>query len=338
MKKIFIVTGANGFLGNNVIRTLLNRYKTEEIEIRALTHSGSTKKNALEGLNCKIYQGDVSKIETLEEVFNIPDNSQIYVIHCAAIVSIKAKKDPLIYAVNVTGTKNIVEKTLQVNAKLVHVSSVHAITETPNNEEIKEIEVFEPNKVKGAYAQTKAEAANFVLDAVKNKGLDACIVHPSGMIGPNDFGMTHLTKLIQDIASGKFRVCVRGGYDFVDVRDVSEAIVNACDLGEKGNCYILSNKFYTIKETADFVCDYAKLKRIKFIIPMPICKFFAPVCELYYNLRKIPPLFTKLSLYTVTSNGNFNNNKAKEKLKFSPRPINESIADTVEFLKAENRV
>ena len=338
MKKIFIVTGANGFLGNNVIRTILNKFDKKDIEIRALTHSGSTKDNALKDLDCKIFQGDVAKIESLEEIFKLPNDSDVYVIHCAAIVSIKAKKDPKIYDVNVNGTKNIIKKVLEANAKLIYVSSVHAITESPDNKEIKEIDVFEPDVVKGAYAQTKAEAANFLLDAVKKDGLNACIVHPSGMIGPYDYGMTHLTKLIQDVASGKFRVCVKGGYDFVDVRDVSEAIVNACELGEKGNCYILSNKFYKIKEVADIICDYRKLKRIKFIIPMPLCKFFAPLCEAYYNMKKIPPLFTKLSLYTVTSNGNFNNSKAKEKLKFSTRPIEESIIDTVEFLKTQNRV
>ncbi len=338
MKKIFIITGANGFLGNNVIRVLLSRYNSKDIEVRALTHSGSSKESSLKDLECKIYQGDVTKLETLDEVFDLPKDSETFVIHCAAIVSIKAKKDPKIYNVNVNGTKNIVKKVLEANAKLIYVSSVHAITENPNDKEIREIDVFEPDKVKGAYAQTKAEAANYILDAVKNDGLNACIVHPSGMIGPYDYGMTHLTKLIQDIASGKFRVCVKGGYDFVDVRDVSEAIVNACQKGEKGNCYILSNKFYTIKEVADIICDYMKFKRIKFIIPMPLCKFFAPICEFYYNVKKIPPLFTKLSLYTVTSNGNFNNGKAKEKLDYTPRQIKDSIIDTIEFLKTQNRV
>lgn len=338
MKNIFIVTGANGFLGNNVVRALLNRYDTKETEIRAVIHKGSTKQNALEGLGVKIFECDVTKIETFDEAFKVNKDDKVCVIHCAAIVSIKAKKDPLIYDVNVNGTKNIVAKVLEINAKLVYVNTVHSITEKPNGEVISEIEVFEPDKVEGVYAVTKAEAANFVLDAVKNQGLNACIVHPSGMIGPNDYGMTHLTKLIQDIANGKFRICVKGGYDFVDVRDVSEAIVNACENGKKGNCYILTNEVYSIKDTADVVCDHMKLKRIKFIMPMPICKFFAPVCELYYNIRKIPPLFTKLSLYTITSNGNFSNSKAKKELKFNPRNIKNSIIDTIEWLKGQNRV
>lgn len=338
VKNIFIVTGANGFLGNNVIRQIFDKYDSEEIEIRALTHRGSTKPNALVGLNCKVYDGDVLKTETLEDIFNVPKECNVFVIHCAAIVSIKAKSDPLIYNVNVVGTKNIVKKTLEIGAKLIYISSVHVFTEKPNEEEITEVSVFEPDKVVGVYAKTKAEAANFVLDAVKTQGLDACIVHPSGMIGPNDFGMTHLTKLIKDIANGDFRIMVKGGYNFVDVRDVAEAVVNACSLGKKGECYLLSNKVMTIRETADIVCDFVGIKRIKFNVPMWLCKMFAPVCELYYNMRKIPPLFTKLSLYTITSNGNFSNNKAKQVLMFNPRPLKTTIEDTVSWLKKMGRV
>ncbi len=338
MKKIFIVTGATGFLGNNVIRKIMEKYEDTDYEIRALAHSGSHKEEALEGLNCKIYQGNIADINSLKEIFEVSKSCNVIVIHCAAVVSIKAKKDPIIYSVNVEGTKNIVEKTLETKAKLVYVNSVHAIPEKPNNEKITEISEFDPKKVKGAYAKTKAEAANFVLDAVKTRDLDACIVHPSGMIGPNDFGKTHLTKLIEDLANGDFRVMVEGGYDFVDVRDVADAIVSAIEKGKKGNCYILSNKYCSVRNTADIACGFVGLKKIKFKIPMWVCKFFAPVCELYYNMRKIPPLFTKLSLYTITSNGNFNNSKAKNELGFDPRSIKKSIEDTILWLKDKGRV
>lgn len=338
MKKIFIVTGATGFLGNNIIRKIIEKYEGTDFEIRALAHSGSNKESSLEGLDCKIFQGNVAEIESLKEVFDVPKNCEVFVIHCAAIVSIKAKKDPLIYSVNVVGTQNIVEKTLEIGAKLVYVNTVHSIPEKPKGEDIIEVNMFYPDKVKGAYAKTKAEAANIVLDAVRNRGLNACIVHPSGMIGPNDFGTTHLTKLIQDLANGDFRVMVAGGYDFVDVRDVADATINACTKGKKGNCYLLTNKYCSLRYTADIVCEFVGLKKIKFKIPMGICKFFAPLCELYYNIRKIPPLFTKLSLYTITSNGSFNNSKAKNELDFAPRSIKKTIEDTVLWLKDKGRV
>lgn len=286
MKKIFIVTGANGFLGNNIVRALNNL--NENCEIRALVHSGSKNPFALENLNCKIYNCDVRDKDSLSEAFTVPADAQVFVIHAAGIVTIKAKNDSTVYETNVGGTKNIVDKTLEIKAKMVHISSVHAITVRPKGEKIVEIDHFEPDKVSGAYAKTKAEASNYVLDAVKNRGLNACILHPSGMIGPFDFGLTHLTKLIRDLANGDFRILVKGGYDFVDVRDVADAAISACTNGRSGECYILANEFFTLKQTADLVCDIMGYKKIKFTVPTFLCKLFAPICELYYNMKKVP--------------------------------------------------
>ena len=87
---------------------------------------------------------------------------------------------------------------------------MHAIPEPPNNELITEITNFNPDNVEGLYAKTKAEAAKYVIDAVKGKNLNACIIHPSGIIGPNDFGNSHLTQLIKEVAMAIICLCKRG--------------------------------------------------------------------------------------------------------------------------------
>lgn len=328
MKKVYIITGANGFLGNNIIRIL---EKDADNEIRAFVLKDDSIKS-LENLNCKIYYGDVTNKESLSSIFENTSGKEVFVIHCAAIVYIKSKYNPLIYNVNVNGTKNIVDKVLELNAKLVYVSSVHAIPEKPNNDLITEVTNFNPDDVYGLYAKTKAEAAKYVMDAIKNKNLNACIIHPSGIIGPNDFGNSHLTQLIKVVSNGKLFACVKGGYDFVDVRDVAKGVTNACKNGIKGECYILSNRYITIKELCDLICDLQKRKRIKIILPISIAKLIAPLFELYYNLKKETPLFTKYSLYTLSSNANFSNKKAKQYLDFKNRSIEDTIKDTIEWI------
>ena len=334
MKRIYIVTGANGFLGNNIVRKLV---QDKENEIRALVLPND-KVNSLKGLNCKIYYGDVTKPETLEGIFKIEEEAELYVIHCAAIVYIKSKYNPKVYDVNVNGTKNIIEKVLEKNAKLVYVNSVHAITEKPNNELMTEINNFEPEKVKGQYAKTKAEIANYVLETVKTRNLNACIVHPSGIIGPNDFGNSHLTQLIIDFATGRLKACVKGGYDFVDVRDVADGIISACDKGKKGECYILSNRYVEIKELLDNISEVINIKKIKTILPMWIAKLTAPLSEKYYAILKEAPLYTKYSLYTLQSNSNFSNQKAKKELGYKNRDLKETIRDTIIWLKENGRI
>ena len=138
VKNTYIVTGANGFLGNNIIRKLTTK---SENEIRALVLPND-KIKSLEGLNCKIFYGDVTKKETLNDIFDVDVDTNLYVIHCAAIVYIKTKKNSKVYNVNVNGTKNIIDKVLEKKAKLVYVNSVHAIWEKPNNEIMEEIYDF----------------------------------------------------------------------------------------------------------------------------------------------------------------------------------------------------
>lgn len=122
---IYIVTGANGFLGNSIVRKLV---EDPNNQVRALV-SSLKRSNALQGLSCEIFAGDITKPETLNAIFDVPKGSTVYVIHCAAIVYIKSKSNPQVYNVNVNGTRNIIDQTLKINAKLVDVNSVHTIPE-----------------------------------------------------------------------------------------------------------------------------------------------------------------------------------------------------------------
>ncbi len=334
MKKVFIVTGANGFLGNNVVRRLT---EDGEHEVRALVLPGEETR-PLEGLRCGIYRGDVTQMDTLREIFAVDGEAEVYVIHCAAIVSIKSKYSPLMQAVNVNGTKNVVQKVLEAGAKLVYVNSVHAITEKPHGETMAEITDFDPDKVEGQYGKTKAEVANYVLQMVEKEGLNACIVHPSGLIGPYDFGSSHLTQLVMDFVKGRLKACVRGGYDFTDVRDVADGIVRACEKGRRGECYILSNRYVEIHELLDAISEARHAPKIKTVLPMWLAKVTAPLSELYYAIRKQTPLYTRYSLYTLCSNSHFSNEKARRELGYQTRPLEQSVADTVAWLEQAGRI
>lgn len=328
MKRIYIVTGASGFLGNNIIRMLEH---DDNAEVRAFVLNGESI-SSLNNLKCSIYYGDVTKADTLNSIFDGSGDAEIFVIHCAAVVYIKSKYNSKVYDVNVNGTKNIVDKVLDYNAKLIYVSSVHAIPEKSDGNLISEVSIFNPDNVVGLYAKTKAEAARYVMDSVKDKGLNACIVHPSGILGPYDFSNSHLTALVREIVRGKLPMCVKGGYDFVDVRDVAKGIIMACDKGKKGECYIMSGEFVSIKKLADLVCDVVGKKRIKVVLPIMIAKIVAPFYEMYYNVKGKTPLFTKYSLYTLSSNSNFSNEKAKRDLGFVTRDITDTVRDMVMWI------
>ena len=330
--KTYIITGANGFLGNNIVREL----QGQDCEIRALVMPGD-KLHSLDGLRCTLYEGDVTKPETLGELFAVEDGSETVVIHCAAIVTVKSKFNQKVYDVNVGGALNVAEKALAIGARLIYVSSVHAIPER-GQKGIGETKEFDPELVVGQYAKTKAETANALLKMSRERGLDVVIVHPSGMLGPHDFGHSHLTQLVLDFCNGKLGACVKGGYDFVDVRDVAAGILSAAERGRTGECYILSNRYVEIKELLDTVSEVRGTKKIKVVLPMWLAKATAPLSEAYYALLKQPPLYTRYSLYTISTHVTFTHEKAAKELDFSPRPIRDTVSDTVAWLSSQGRI
>lgn len=127
----------------------------------------------------------------------------------------------------------------------------------------------------GGYAKTKAEATQIVLDAADH-GLDAVVVHPSGILGPYDRSGNHLVQMVTDYIHGKLPACVNGGYDFVDVRDVAAGCLAAVERGRRGECYILSNRHYDIKEVLRMVKQVAGGRRLP-VLPMWMAKAAAPL-------------------------------------------------------------
>ena len=88
----------------------------------------------------------------------------------------------------------------------------------------------------------------------------------------------------------------------------------------------------------DFVCDLEEKKRIKIVLPLCLAELVAPICELYYKIKKQTPLFTKYSLYTLSSNSNFSNEKAKKELEYKNRDMKDTIKDTIKWLKRMNYI
>lgn len=332
MKPIVIITGANGFLGNHLVR-----YYEHLADVRALILPG-TSKVPLQGVRCTIYEGDVTKPDSLKDLFTLPPDRECLVIHCAAIVSIRTGNRRPMQEVNIEGVRTILKMTLAAHAKLLYVSSVHAIPERPAPQVITEVSSFDPKLVRGAYAKTKATAADLVLRAVREEGLWACIVHPSGMLGPGDYGRSHLTQLVVDTLNGRLVAGVSGGYDFVDVRDVTKGIALAAKKGNPGDCYLLTGHACTVPDLLNEITRTVQLKPVKSRIPLWFAKLTAPFAEGYYLLLRQPPLYTSYSLYTLSSNHRFSCEKAKQNLGYRPRPLEETVRDTVVWLLKQGRI
>ena len=153
------------------------------------------------------------------------------------------------------------------------------------NETIVETDTFDPKFIHGPYAKTKAMATSLVLQATK-EGLNACVVHSSGILGPFDANMGHLNELVKMVASKKLHIGVKGAYDLVDVRDVASGTIAALKKGKVGECYILSGHKIQMIDFMNMICEMQGIKKIKRIVPTWILKMIAPFAELHYKVTK----------------------------------------------------
>ena len=130
--------------------------------------------------------------------------------------------------------------------------------------------------------------------------------------------------------------CVSGGYDFVDVRDVAAGCIAAAEKGRTGECYILSNRHYEVKDVLKMVKDVGGGRRLP-VLPMWMAKAAAPAMERIAKWKKIRPLYTKYSLYTLRSNDRFSHDKATRELNYHPRDLYQTIRDTILWMKRRRR-
>ncbi|MFU8793188.1 MAG: NAD-dependent epimerase/dehydratase family protein [Acholeplasmataceae bacterium] len=335
MAALYIVTGANGHLGNTICKLLIKDKK----HVRGLILPGGSAKMLLD-LGVEVVFGDVTKVASLEPLFDMGKEtfSEVYVIHTAGIVSIATKKTPILELVNVHGTAHMIEVSMKHQVdRFIYVSSVHAILERPHDEVISEASHFHPDLVHGAYAKTKAEATQLVLDATK-KGLKGIVVHPSGIIGPNDYGKTNMTMMIEDYMNNKLTSRVEGAYDFVDVRDVAQGILGALNKGDVGACYILSGHHTELSHLFKLLKELSGKKRLIHVLPFWFAKLTIPLAELYYKLKKQSPIYSKYSLYTLKTNAHFSHDKATQTFNYQIRPLKETLKDTITWLDTQKRL
>lgn len=320
----YIITGAAGHLGSTVARLLLERGAV----VRGLLLHGE--QPVVPG--AEYIHGDVLEPDSLAPLFRREQDEKLAVIHTAGIIDVTGKMSQRLYDVNVIGTKNIVALCSKYHVdKLVYVSSVHAIPETGKPVVQAEVREFSPDWVVGGYAKTKAEATQAVLDAA-NHGLPAVVVHPSGIIGPYDEGRNHLVQMVRDFMEGKLPVCVKGGYDLVDVRDVAAGCILAAKYGHIGECYILSGEYQGIREILDIAGAMCG-RKAPFLLPMPLIQLAEPILSVLARKTGHRPLYTQYSLNTVKSKTRFSAQKARNELGYTARDTRISIQDTVQWFR-----
>lgn len=331
---VYLVTGAAGFLGSNICAQLLERGE----RVRAFVLEGDKAAQYLPK-EVEIVYGNLCDKASLKPFFTVNEGVATVCIHVASMVTVNPYYRKALLDVNVGGTANIIDLCLEHTEcqKLIYVSSTGAIPEQPHGQRIKEVEEVNLDQVEGWYSKSKAMATNNVYTAIRERGLKACVVYPTGIMGPNDYALSETTSTIIKIIKGEMAAGIDGSFNMVDVRDLAAGCIAAADKGHIGEGYILGNKVIRFKTMSKIISQEAGCKPVKFFLPIWAAEMIARSMERKAAKTGKMPLMTSFSVYNLKRNNEFDYSKAILELGYTTRPLDVTLKDQIKWLK-DNRL
>jgi len=323
--KVFL-TGATGFIGGNLVRTLLN----DGHEVRAMIRPGSDQRNVA-GLPLELVTSDLDDQRQLTEII-MGCNA---VFHVAAHYSLWRKDRDAIYRANVTGTKNLLTAAKAARIRrFIHTSSVAAIGVPAPGTLANEQTQTTVEALVSDYKKSKFLAEQAALAAASN-GLDVVIVNPSTPIGAYDVKPTPTGEIILRFLQDRMPAYVHTGLNLIDVEDVARGHVLAWQKGKTGERYILGNRNLTLKQMLDILAAITGKPAPRFAVP-----HFLPLAAAFVDERILARWFGKtpqVSLYSVQMSQKamyYDSSKAVRELGLPQSPIEAAIEKAALWFRA----
>jgi dihydroflavonol-4-reductase len=321
-EKVF-VTGATGFVGSNLVRSLL----TEGYQVKALVRHNSNLKN-LKKLDVELVEGTLNDPD-----LDLKMQGCDFLFHVAAHYSLWQKDKEILYKTNVLGSKNIFSCAKKADIKrTIYTSSVAAIGIRKDGKLTDENYQSPVNRLISNYKKSKYYAEQEAFKAIQ-LGQDIVIVNPSTPIGAYDLKPTPTGEIIVRFLTGKMPAYVNTGLNFIDVQDVAKGHILALKKGKTGERYILGNQNLTLQEFLSELATVTSLPAPKIILPLWFPLSIAWLDE--YVLAKlgkspsIPVDGVKMSQQYMY----YNPAKAVRELGLPQSSIREAIKKAVEFFQ-----
>lgn len=322
-----LVTGAAGHLGGNLVRALLARGERVRVLVRNSTR-------AIAGLDVERVSGDVRDPEAARRA--VAGVEVVY--HLAARISISGDPRGLVRATNVDGVRSIAEAALAAGVRrMVHCSSVHAFDlyrPDARGAVVDETWPRVPDEPPHfAYDRSKA-AGERALREVMARGLEAVIVHPSGVIGPHDFEPSRMGRLFLQLYRRSLPSLVDGAFDFVDVRDVVAGMIAAAERGKAGENYLVTGHALHVREIAAAAQQVTGVAPPRIVAPIWAARLGVPFFGVAGKLLRMEPLYTHESLAVLNTRARFDRSKAERELGYTVRPFADSVRDIYAWFDA----
>ncbi len=315
-----LVTGATGFVGWHVARTLLEKGH----RIRALVRPGSQ----LRELEAEIVIGDLREATSLERAASGCE----LVFHVAADYRLWARNPRELYESNVQGTRNLLEAARRAKVeRVVYTSTVGAVGIPRKGLGDEETPVSLRDMV-GAYKRSKFLAEQAALEAAAD-GLPVVIVNPTAPIGDHDFKPTPTGRIILDFLRGAMPAYIDTGLNFVDVKDVAEGHLLACERGRAGRRYILGSENLTLEQFLRRLAAVSGRPAPRWRIPYAVALLGAVFDTGWARLSGRPPRAPLEAVRMARKKMFVSSGRAARELGYAPKPVDDAIRRAVEWFR-----
>lgn len=319
-----LVTGGDGLLGSNVVRELLTRGYSVSVFVQP-----GRQQKTLEGLRVEKLSGNLLN---QQEVMNAVVGKDA-VIHCAASTSVWPTRSDVVNAVNIEGTRNIIEAVKHLGVKrLVYIGTANSFGFGS-----KEHPGVEGNSYKSAhygldYMDSKFKAQQLILKEVKENALPAIIVNPTFMFGPYDSGPSSGAMIVA-LYKGKVPGYTAGGRNYIFIKDAAIAIVNALTMGRIGECYILGNENLSYKEAFEKIASTIGVKPPSLPIPNVFAKLYGKIGSAIGKISGTTPAISYPLARIACDEHYYSSAKAVKELGLPQTPVEVGIKECYEWLR-----
>lgn len=330
------VTGASGFVGSNLVHELLARGH----RVKALLRPGADERGLL-GQKIERAAGDLSDRGFLERELDGCD----WCFHVAASYHLWMRDYAPMYAVNVEGTRNVIEAAGKAGCqKIIYTSTVGCIgLHAKENGEIipaTEADTVSPEDLAGDYKRSKYQAEVVALEAFRKNGLPVVIVNPSAPVGPGDLKPTPTGQIIVDFLNRRLPAYIDTGLNWVHVRDVAIGHILAAEKGSLGQRYILGNQQgnWTMQQTLAGLAKITDMPAPKIKLPYWLALRVAEVSELIAHFTGKAPQATLAGVRMAKHKMWFDPGKAVRELGLPQTPPEQAFADAVAWFRTNGYV
>jgi dihydroflavonol-4-reductase len=321
MRRVF-VTGATGFIGASLVRELLK----EGCLVKALVRPGSSRKN-LAGLDVELFEGDLLDKASLERGLSGCDT----LFHAAADYRLWTRDPKSMYAVNVGGTRSILEAAMKRGiSRIVYTSSVGTLGNPGNGTPGTEATPVTFTEMICHYKRSKFLAEREA-EGFAKRGLPVVIVNPSTPVGHLDIKPTPTGKMIVDFLNRKMPAYLDTGLNLIDVEDCARGHVLAARHGRAGEKYILGHENLSLQEIFCYLQKISGLTAPLIKLPYTPILMAAHINEVLSRFTGKEPMIPLAGVRMARKQMFFDSTKAKRDLGLPQRPIKIALGKAIDW-------